>query len=94
MVVDGVALAVLLLPRARKHIDDRAERKAARHAAPGRRPVAPAPAVAAATATVTAGNQGAAAGQSTSAQASVPGSFPDLVRTGPPDRFGPQPPRG
>ncbi len=79
MVVDGVALAVLLLPRARKHIDDRAERKAARHAAPARRAVAPTPAV---------------AGQSTTAQAAAPGPFPDLVRTGPPDRFGPQPPRG
>jgi UDP-GlcNAc:undecaprenyl-phosphate GlcNAc-1-phosphate transferase len=90
MVVDGVALAVLLLPRARKHIDDRAERKAARHAAPGRRAVAPTPAVIAATA----GNQRAGAGQSTTAQAAAPGSFPDLVRTGPPDRFGPQPPRG
>jgi len=37
MALDAVALAVLLLPRARKHIDDRADRKAARHAAPGRR---------------------------------------------------------
>jgi UDP-GlcNAc:undecaprenyl-phosphate GlcNAc-1-phosphate transferase len=44
MSVDAIALAVLLLPRARKHIDDRAERKAARHAAPGRRPADPAPA--------------------------------------------------
>jgi UDP-GlcNAc:undecaprenyl-phosphate/decaprenyl-phosphate GlcNAc-1-phosphate transferase len=40
MGADAVALVILLLPRARKHIDDRARRKEARHAAPGGRRVA------------------------------------------------------
>jgi UDP-GlcNAc:undecaprenyl-phosphate GlcNAc-1-phosphate transferase len=40
MAAVAVSLVVLLLPRARKHIDDRAERRTARHAASGRRPAA------------------------------------------------------
>jgi UDP-GlcNAc:undecaprenyl-phosphate GlcNAc-1-phosphate transferase len=94
MGADGLALAILLLPRARKHIDDRAERKAARHAAPGRRG---APAAAAAATAMTTAAPGAAPGTlqggATNAQAPESGSIPDLVPTGPPGRFGRDLPR-